>query len=62
MNKILGYLLTVFSILLFISLIVCMILIKKDFMKYILLITSYSSAGIFLLGTYLLRKGKTNEA
>ena len=62
MNKILGYLLTVFSILLFISLIVCMILIKKDFMKYILLITSYSSAGIFLLGTYLLRKDKTNEA
>lgn len=62
MKKIIGYLLLVLSIIMFMGLLLCMILIKKDFMKYLLLLVSYLSVIIFFIGTTIIRKeGLKNE-
>jgi len=62
MKKIIGYLLLVLSIIMFMGLVLCMILIKKDFMKYLLLLVSYLSVIIFFIGTTIIRKeGLKNE-
>lgn len=61
MNKILGYVLTILSIIMFIILVICMILIKKDYMKYLLLIFSYSSVILFFIGVSLSRKGQNKN-
>lgn len=61
MNKILGYILTILSIIMFIILVICMILIKKDYMKYLLLIFSYSSVILFFIGVTLSRKGQNKN-
>lgn len=61
MNKILGYILTILSIIMFIILVICMILIKKDYMKYLLLIFSYSSVILFFIGVSLSRKGQNKN-
>lgn len=56
MKKIIGYILLALSIVLFACLVLCMILIKKDFMKYLLLIVSYTSVITFYFGMTLIRK------
>ena len=56
MKRILGYILLALSIVLFACLVLCMILIKKDFMKYLLLIVSYTSVITFYFGMTLIRK------
>lgn len=56
MKKIIGYILLSLSIVLFACLVLCMILIKKDFMKYLLLIVSYTSVITFYFGMTLIRK------
>ena len=61
MNKILGYILTILSIIMFIILVICMILIKKDYMKYLLLIFSYSSVILFFIGVIINRKGQNKN-
>lgn len=61
MKKILGYVLSIFSIMLFLSLVLCMILIKKEFMKYLLLIISNSSVVIFFLGITLIRNTERTQ-
>lgn len=61
MNKILGYILTILSIIMFIILVICMILIKKDYMKYLLLIFSYSSVILFFIGVVINRKGQNKN-
>ena len=62
MKKIIGYLLLALSIIMFMGLVLCMILIKKDFMKYLLLLVSYLSVIIFFIGTTIIRKeGLKNE-
>lgn len=62
MKKIIGYLLLSLSIIMFMGLVLCMILIKKDFMKYLLLLVSYLSVIIFFIGTTIIRKeGIKNE-
>lgn len=56
MKKIIGYILLTLSIVLFVCLVLCMILIKKNFMKYLLLIVSYTSVITFCFGMTLIRR------